>query len=131
MAAGQAGSAYEKVALLQQGPQELIHAFASLADDVRGCRLITVSPEVIVLERRFVPIWAYLVVPIGIAMVVLELSGAKAKQVENLTVTFSEEDGTTRVSAAGVANRALADALDGLLVEPTTPPSSSGVPHSS
>lgn len=115
MATGQAGSTYNKVTLVQQEPDQLMRAFAVLADAVRGCRLITVNPQVILLERRFIPIWAFLVIPIGIAMVVLELSGVHAKQAETLTITLSREGEATRVSAAGVANRELAARLDELL----------------
>lgn len=92
-----------------------MRAFTLLADAVRGCRLVTVSPEAILLERRFVPIWAFLIMPIGIAMVVLELLGVHAKQVETLTITLSAEHGATRVSATGVANPELAERLDELL----------------
>ena len=104
MATGQPGSTYSKVTLVQQEPDQLMRALTSLADAVRGCRLITVSPHVIQLERRFGPIWAFLLIPIGIAMVILELTGVHAKQAETLTITLSREDSATRVSAAGVAN---------------------------
>ena len=115
MAAGQAGSTYSNVSLVQQEPDQLMRAFSLLADAVRGCRLVTVSPQAVLLERRFVPIWALLIIPIGIAMVVLELLGVHAKQVETLTITLSAEHGATRVSATGVAHPELAERLDELL----------------
>ncbi|HSC87566.1 MAG TPA: hypothetical protein VLC09_09865 [Polyangiaceae bacterium] len=128
MAAGQVGSTYSNVRLVQQEPDQLLRAFTVLADAVRGCRLVTVSPQAILLERRFVPIWALLMMPIGIAMVVLELLGVHAKQVETLAITLSAEHGATRVSATGVANPELAERLDELL-ESTADPAETPPPQ--